>query len=387
MKLNPNFVYIEKNIVGKRVIVLQGGTRSGKTYSALQWIIRQCFKHKGLTISIVRATLPALKATAMRDFFEILDTLGVYDEGNHNKTEGTYILNGNTIEFFSIDNEQKIRGRKRDLLFVNEANEIKIEQWRQLLFRTVGRVIIDFNPSMFDHWIYEDVITRKDAGTIITTYRDNPYLSPEIVNEIELLRDIDPEYYKIFGMGERGQLKGLIFQNFAPCKEIPADATLLGAGLDFGFTNDVAACVGVWKQSGELWVDELIYLAGQTNPDLYNRLKELDWHKHKPIICDSAEPKSVEELKRMGVYAIGVGKKDTKLSIDILKRYKINVTERSTNVLKEIRKYKWQVDKEGKTLNEPVDFDNHAMDALRYLALNKLGNPASGKYSVVGGRR
>ena len=185
MKLNPNFVFIEKQITDKRIVALQGGTRSGKTYSILQWIIRQCVKHKGMTISIVRETLPALKSSAMRDFFEILQSINLYSEAFHNKSENTYILNDNLIEFFSIDSEQKIRGRKRDLLFVNEANEISIDKWRQLLFRTTGRIIIDFNPSMFDHWIYDHVLTREDCGLLITTYKDNPFLSEEIKRDIE----------------------------------------------------------------------------------------------------------------------------------------------------------------------------------------------------------
>ena len=187
MKFNPNLVFIEQNIASKRVVALQGGTRSGKTFSALQWIIRQCLTYKGLSYSIVRSTLPALKASAYRDFLEILNSAGLYNAANHNMSEFTYELNGNLIEFFSIDNEQKLRGRKRDLLFVNEANEISLEQWRQLLFRTTGRVIIDYNPSMFDSWIYDHVLTREDCGLLITTYRDNPHLSSEIIRELSFL--------------------------------------------------------------------------------------------------------------------------------------------------------------------------------------------------------
>ncbi len=174
VKYNPNLLFIEHNIKTTRVLVLQGGTRSwlGKTYSALQWIIRTCHKHQGMTISIVRKTLPALKSSALRDFIEILQSLGLYNENNHNKTEGTYLLNNNLIEFFSVDDASKIRGRKRDILFANEANELELEDWRQLLLRTTGKVIIDYNPSDFEHWIYEQVIPRDDAKLLITTYKD-----------------------------------------------------------------------------------------------------------------------------------------------------------------------------------------------------------------------
>lgn len=382
MNLNPNFVFIEKQISNKRIVALQGGTRSGKTYSALQWIIRQCMQYKGMTISIVRETLPALKSSAMRDFFEILESINLYKEAFHNKSENTYILNDNLIEFFSIDSEQKIRGRKRDLLFVNEANEISIDKWRQLLFRTTGRIIIDFNPSMFEHWIYDHVLTREDCSLLITTYKDNPFLSDEIKKDIERLEVEDPEYFKVFGMGQRGQLRGLIFSNFTTCDAIPSDAKLIGCGLDFGFTNDPTAAVEVYQQNGELWVNEIIYNSGLTNSDIYSKLKSIGKHSQS-FVCDSAEPKSIEELRRMGltVEAAKKGPDSIRLSIDVLRRYKINITKDSTNLLKEIRQYKWRTTKEGVTLNEPVDFNNHAIDALRYLALNKLAKTQNGVYA------
>jgi len=336
MKLNPNFVFIEKNISEKRVLALQGGTRSGKTYSALQWIVRQCIQYKGLTISIVRATLPALKASAMRDFVEILTNLGLYSESNHNMTENVYTLNGSTIEFFSVDNEQKLRGRKRDLLFVNEANEITLEQWRQLVFRTTGRIIIDYNPSMVDSWIYDHVLTREDCGLLVTTYKDNPHLSEYIIREIEALKDADPEYWKVFGLGERGQLKDLVFNNWASCHSISTDATLIGYGLDFGFTNDPTAITAVYKQDGELWLDEVCYQSGLTNPDICNVLKSKGI-RNEVIIADSAEPKSIEEIRRQGFNIQGAlkGKDSINTSIDVLKRYKLNVTQSSVNLIKE----------------------------------------------------
>ncbi len=383
MKLNPNFVFIEKNISEKRVLALQGGTRSGKTYSALQWIVRQCIQYKGLTISIVRATLPALKASAMRDFVEILTNLGLYSESNHNMTENVYTLNGSTIEFFSVDNEQKLRGRKRDLLFVNEANEITLEQWRQLVFRTTGRIIIDYNPSMVDSWIYDHVLTREDCGLLVTTYKDNPHLSEYIIREIEALKDADPEYWKVFGLGERGQLKDLVFNNWASCHSISTDATLIGYGLDFGFTNDPTAITAVYKQDGELWLDEVCYQSGLTNPDICNVLKSKGI-RNEVIIADSAEPKSIEEIRRQGFNIQGAlkGKDSINTSIDVLKRYKLNVTQSSVNLIKELRAYKWETDRDGKHTGRTVDYLNHGIDSVRYLALNKLMQGMSGKYAI-----
>jgi phage terminase large subunit len=389
---NPNLVFIDQNIKDARIIALQGGTRSGKTHSALRWVIRQANMYKGnLTYSVVRQTLTALKATALRDFIEITTEANMYSEAFHNKTENTYHLNGNMIEFFGVDDEQKVRGRKRQLLYVNEANELTLEQWRQLLFRTEGKVIIDYNPSMSaDHWIFKDVLTRDDCRMIITTYKDNPHLTPETVAEIDRLKDIDPEYYKVFGLGLRGEIKGQIFSNFTECEGIPTDAKYLGSGMDFGFTNDPTAVVDVYQQNGELWVDEVLYRTALTNSDINALIKH---RAGKRYVCDSAEPKSIEELRRMGlnVEAAKKGPDSVKASIDILKRYRINITKGSANLLKEMRQYKWRVSKntvtkEDQTMNEPVDFNNHAVDALRYLALNKLSNPSSGKYAIVGGR-
>jgi phage terminase large subunit len=384
MVLNPNFEFIENNISDKRIIALQGGTRSGKTYSAIQWIIRQAMNYKGLTISVVRSTLPALKASAMRDFVDILTTLNLYSEGNHNMSENTYTLNGNTIEFFSVDNEQKLRGRKRDLLFVNEANEITIEQWRQLLFRTTGRVIIDYNPSMFDSWIYSDVLTRPDCGLIITTYKDNPHLSESIIREIEALKNSDPEYWKVFGLGERGQLRDLVFDNWEQVNSIPEDATIISHGMDFGFTNDPTTLVAVYKQDGKIWIDEVLYRTNMTNNDIGNFLKSINFER-KELVCDSAEPKSIEELRLQGfnVHPAIKGPDSIKIGIDILKRYKLMVTKRSTNLIKELRAYTWDKDNTGTYTGKPIDYMNHAIDSLRYVGLNKLNNRPSGKYSTI----
>jgi phage terminase large subunit len=360
MKLNPNFVFIEKNISEKRVLALQGGTRSGKTYSALQWIIRQCMQYKGMTISIVRATLPALKASAMRDFVEILTNLGLYSESQHNMTENVYTLNGNTIEFFSVDNEQKLRGRKRDLLFVNEANEITLEQWRQLVFRTTGRIIIDYNPSMVDSWIYDHVLTREDCGLLVTTYKDNPHLSEYIIREIEALQDADPEYWKVFGLGERGQLKDLVFNNWTQVPSMPPDAKLIGYGMDFGFSVDPTTLIEVRQQNGELWLREVLYRTNMTNTDIGNFLKQQGIARDE-IVADSAEPKSIEEIRRQGfnIQPALKGPDSINNGIDILRRYKMNVTQDSLNLIKELRSYKWATDKDGKATGKPVDYMNH----------------------------
>lgn len=207
MKVNPNLDFLRKQIPVKKIVALQGGTRSAKTWSVLQFLIELCMEYSGLSISICRETLPALKATVMKDFFAILEEEGLYYEDNHNKTDRIYSLKGNLIDYFSLDEPQKIRGRKRDILFINEANEVDLESWKQLLFRTSGKVIIDYNPSMYEHWIYDEVLTRPDCAMLTTNHKDNEHLSEEQHNEIERYKDFDYEYYRVFGLGERGKLK------------------------------------------------------------------------------------------------------------------------------------------------------------------------------------
>ena len=379
---NPNFVFLEKSVKSKRIVALQGGTRSGKTYSALQWLIRLCLKHEGMTISIVRKTLPALKSSAMRDFIEIVNSIGLYHESDHNKSENTYILNKNLIEFFSVDDAQKLRGRKRDILFINEANEIDLEDWRQLLLRTTGKVIIDYNPSDFEHWIYDQVLTRDDCGLIITTYKDNPHLPDALKREIESLEQADPEYWKIFGLGERGQLMGLVFNNWTNQLAVPNEANFIGYGLDWGFSADPTALVSVWKYEQELYIREELYERGLTNQDIAERLKSLEIDR-KEIFADSAEPKSIEEVYRLGynIKPTQKGKDSIINSIDILRRYKLHLI--GNNLQKEFRTYKWKTDKAGKIVNEPVDFNNHLIDATRYLALMRLQEHKRGQYVTI----
>lgn len=379
---NPNFVFLEKSISTKRIIALQGGTRSGKTYSALQWLIKQCLNYQGMTISIVRKTLPALKSSAMRDFIDILNSIGYYSEANHNKTENIYILNNNIIEFFSLDIADKLRGRKRDVLYINEANEIDLEDWRQLLLRTTGKVIIDYNPSDFEHWIYDQVLTRDDCGLIITTYKDNPHLPDALKREIESLEQADPEYWKIFGLGERGQLMGLVFNNWTNQVAVPNEANFIGYGLDWGFSADPTALVSVWKYEQELYIREELYERGLTNQDIAERLKSLEVGR-KEIFADSAEPKSIEEVYRLGynIKPTQKGKDSIINSIDILRRYKLHLI--GNNLQKEFRTYKWKTDKAGKIVNEPVDFNNHLIDATRYLALMRLQEHKRGQYVTI----
>lgn len=319
----------------------------------------------------------------MRDFIEILQGLGWYNESDHNRTENTYLLNKNLIEFFSVDNADKIRGRKRDILFCNEANELDLEDWRQLLLRTSGKVIIDYNPSDFEHWIYDQVLTREDCALLVTTYKDNPHLPESLKKEIENLKDADPEYWKIFGLGQRGQLVGLVFNNWNQTDSVPDGFKFVGYGLDWGFSNDPTALVSAYRNGMDLILKEELYERGLTNQDIGDKLRQLGIDKFKEIIADSAEPKSIEEVWRMGfnIKPTAKGKDSILNSIDVLRRYRIGLI--GPNLVREFKTYKWVTDKNGHQLNEPVDFNNHLIDASRYLALMKLNENRNGKYHVI----
>jgi phage terminase large subunit len=379
IKTNKVFRHLEESAA--KIVVQQGGTRSGKTYNIILWIIfSYCQKNEGKIITICRKTYPALRGTVMRDFLTILKDHEIYSEEDHSKTASEYKLNGNTIEFISLDMPQKIRGRKRDLLFANEANELNFEDWQQLLFRTNEKVIIDFNPSEEFHWIYDHVLPRKDVEFFQTTYKDNPFLGAEIKAEIERLKDIDENYWRVYGLGERGQAKSLVY-TFTTIKEIPKEAKLVSYGLDFGYSSDPTSLVRTYILGDDMYVDELLYRTGMTNQDIANEMKVLGLDRSNEVFADSAEPKSIEEIYRMGWNVKPTIKGSINIGIDIIRRYKLHATESSFNLIKELRNYKYIEDKNGQMTNKPVDNFNHALDALRYSVVNKISQSHLGRYS------
>ena len=367
-----------------KIQIHQGGTRSGKTFSIVQALCEWCWMNAnaGWTITIARKTFPSLRASVLRDFIAVLEGQDWYHPNLHNKSENTYHLFGNLVEFISIDQPAKVRGRKRNILFVNEATELTREDWRQLILRTTDRAIIDYNPADEFHWIYDDLIPREDAEFFQTTYLDNPYLEPEVIAEIERLRETDENYWRIYGLGMRGVSQNVIFPAWE-VSEIDPAAKLVGVGLDWGFTNDPTAVVAVYKLDHHLYLDELFYRTQMTNPDLVRELNEV-LPDRAEIIADSAEPKSIEELHRHG-FNIKPSKKgpdSIRLGIDVMKRHVLHITPRSLNLTKEMRNYKWMTDKNERQLNQPLDAMNHAIDAVRYVCLNKLTTSLSGKYHI-----
>ena len=380
--MNLARTYYDAKGCTKRIQVHQGGTRSGKTYSLLLVLIELCYQNKnaGATITICRKTFPALRASVMRDFFEILNREDAYSEEFHNKSEATYILFGNLVEFISVDQPQKVRGRKRDVLYINEANELTLEDWRQLLIRTTGNILLDYNPSEEFHWIYNDVIPRDDAAFFQTTYKDNPHLDTALIAEIERLKDADSNFWRVYGLGERGQSRSTIFNHYIQVEEIGAEWRLLGYGLDFGYTNDPTACVAVYTNGAGFLFDEVMYQTGLSNRQIAQLLNV----GKSQVVADSAEPKSIDELHGYGlnVHPAKKGPDSVRAGIQFLHSRPMAVTSRSVNLIKELRNYKWREDKNGRVLNEPVDAFNHAIDAARYAAMFNQSNPNFGKYRI-----
>ena len=382
MKIKTNVVFEHLSKSNAKIIVEQGGTRSGKTYNILLWLLlNYCSQNNNKTITVVRKTFPAVRGTVMRDFFEILKSNNIYYEELHLKTTHEYFINTNRIEFISLDQPTKIRGRKRDVLFINECNELNFEDWQQLIFRTTEKIIIDYNPSDEFHWIYDKVLTRDDVEFFKTTYKDNPFLEDVVVKEIERLQNIDDNYWRVYGLGERGQNRSLIF-NFNTIKEIPPTAKLISKGLDFGYTNDPTALVETYTDGDNMYINELLYRTGMTNQDIAREFSKLNLDRRDEIWADSAEPKSIEEIYRLGFNIKPTAKGSVNIGIDIIRRYKLYVTERSINLIKELRNYKYIEDKNGQLTNKPIDAFNHATDAARYSVVNRLSRPNYGKYAI-----
>ena len=382
-KIQTNIVY--KHLVNsdKKIVVEQGGTRSGKTYNILLFIIfHYCIHNKNKIITICRKTFPSLRATVLRDFLQILNHYQIYRDEYHNKSSSEYNLFGNLVEFTSLDQSQKIRGRKRDLLFINEGNELHWEDWQQLIFRTQERIILDFNPSDEYHWIYDNVITRKDCAFYKTTYLDNPFLEDVIRDEIERLKETDDQYWQIYGLGERASSINTIFK-YSEVNRIPDDAKLISYGMDFGYSNDPTTLVSVFVMEHNLYINEHLYRTQMTTQDINVFLREQNLLSN-PIYADSAEPRLIAELRRMGhnIFPSLKGKDSVNAGIDLLKRYKLHITANSNNAIQEFRNYKWKEDRSGKLINVPEDKHNHIIDPCRYATYSILSRPNFGKYAI-----
>ena len=383
LKIKTNVVYEHLLDNDSKIVVEQGGTRSGKTYNILLWIIFEyCTHNIDKVITICRKSFPSLRATVLRDFMSILQEHNCYSEVFHNKSNSEYYLFGNLIEFISLDQPQKIRGRKRDLLFINEGNELFFEDWQQLIFRTQEKIILDFNPSDEYHWIYDKVLSREDCSFFKTTYLDNPFIEDSIIKEIERLKDTDEQYWQIYGLGERSASRSTIF-NYSEVSQIPEEANLIAYGMDFGYTNDPTTFVSVYTLDYNLYIQEHLYRTQMTTQDINTFLRN-EGLTSSPIYADSAEPRLISELRVMGhnVFSSIKGKDSVNAGIDLLKRYKIHILSTSTNAISEFRNYKWKEDKDGLLTNTPEDKHNHIIDSCRYATYSILSRPNFGRYTI-----
>lgn len=383
-------VYYENLNATEDIIVNQGGTWSSKTFSLLQVFFSKAPQELGNVFTVVGQDIPNIKRGALRDSQQIISGSSELQSliTSYNASDRIYKFNsGSIIEYTSFSNEQDARSGKRDYLFINEANGIPWEIVEQLINRTRKQVFIDYNPSI-PFWAHDKLLVTKLFGTkkvklIRSWHEHNPFLTADQHEHIERRSLEDPEWGRVYGKGLTGKVEGLIFKNWAVCDSIPTDAKFIGHGLDFGFTNDQTAMPSVYLQDGELWIDLLIYETGLTNPEIAKRALDKGVTRQQEVIADSAEPKSIQEIRNAGlnITAAKKGADSIKASIDILKRYKMNVVRTALPLIKELNSYKWKEDKiTGKSTNEVCDHNNHAIDALRYVALNKLSNAGLGRY-------
>jgi len=364
----------------KRIKVVPGGTSAGKTFGILPILIDKAIKNDMLEISVVSESIPHLRRGAIKDFLKIMKATNRYIDGNWNRSHLKYTFtNGSYIEFFSADDDSKLRGARRNVLYINECNNVHYESYTQLAMRTSQDIWLDYNPTG-NFWI-DEVKLSNESETLILTYKDNEALPETIVEFLESKRELakTSDFWKnwcrVYLDGLEGRLEGLVYDNWSEIEKVPAEAKLLGIGLDFGFSNDPSAAVAVYKYNDELIVDEVLYKKGLLNSEIYDNIKQYKCQ----VICDSAEPKSIEELRRLGLRTAPTkkGRDSIIYGIGLLQSHTMRITKRSKNVLDELNNYLWKKDKTGQTLNIPIDKHNHALDALRYLGMMKLSKQST----------
>jgi len=356
-KANPNFTFLKKKVPEQRITLLQGGTRSGKTFSTIYFFIWLCENYNGLEIDIVRDTFTALKSTVWKDFKQVLVNHNLYHPANHNKTDHIYNLNGNLINYYGADDPAKIHGRARDFLWINESNQLDEETIDQLFPRTRHKIIMDYNPAMpTEHWLDKYI---EQYPPLITTYKDNPYLTPDQIRDIESKKN-NAYWWAIYGTGERTKPVGVIFENWR-IDEFD-DSLPFVYGMDFGYVNDPTTLIKVAKDKKNLYLKEYCYSKGMSTKQISDMLTE-QINPDDTVIADNAEPRLIAELQELGhrVYPCIKGRDSIMNGITQMQDYTIVIDNDSPNIKKELSNYRWH-DK----VNKPIDDHNHAIDAARY---------------------
>ena len=358
-----------------------GGTRSGKSYGIIQYLIFEVLQTPQ-TITIVRKTIPSLKKTVMKDFKDIMQGLGIWNDESMNIADRIYTMsNGGQIQFMNTDDPDKLRGLKSDILFIDEANEVDEDAFFQLSIRTTGKIILAYNPTISPyHWLRK----MQDCDRYTTSYRDNPYLPKEMIKSIEDLQTKNPKLWKIYGLGEYALNDKAIYQ-FEVVDDF--DAEFVAFGLDWGYGGDELALVAVFKEGENLYLEELIYEKGMVMKDISDRLEKLGINKSYEIFCDSSEPRSIEELYRYGFNAKAVkkGPDSIRFGISVLQNYKLHILKTSTNLINEMYGYQYATDKHGYTTDTPEGGLDHLLDAARYVGMMKLTQKAvrKGSYAIT----
>ena len=369
----------------KRIKIVQGGTSAGKTISILILLIDKAIKIPNLEISVVSESIPHLRRGCIRDCIKLLKGLYRYREQLFNRSLLKYqFTNGSFIEFFSADESSKLRGSRRNILYVNECNNITFEMFNEMHIRTSDEVYLDFNPTN-EFWVHTELKNDSNADFLILTYRDNEALSQSIVNELLKAQEkaktsaFWKNWTRVYIDGLIGNLQGVVFDNWKQIDEVPEDAKLLGYGLDFGYSADPTAIVSVHLWNGKRIVNEVCYQTRLVNEEVANKLP-----KHELVIADSAEPKSIEEIRRLGYQIKGAtkGKDSILFGIQLMQNQEYLITSTSLNLIKELRGYCWDTDKTGKQLNKPKGGQDHLIDALRYHEQENLSNKNYGTYHI-----
>jgi phage terminase large subunit len=369
----------------KRIKIVQGGTSAGKTYGILPILINKAILIPNLEISVVAESMPHLRRGALKDAIKILRETNRYKDNSFNKSYSRYDFNnGSYIEFFSVEDSTKLRGARRDILYINECNNITFEAYNELAVRTKKEVYLDFNPAN-EFWVHTDLKDDNDADFLILTYKDNDALDKRIINEIEKAREKAKtssywdNWWRVYGLGQIGNLQGVVFDNWNEIDKIPDDARLLGVGVDFGYSNDPTAIVEIYKWNDKRIVNELCYQTSLVNSEIAKKIPS-------GVICyaDSAEPKSIEEIRRENKMIKGAtkGRDSILFGIQLMQSQRYLITSQSKNLLKELRSYIWDTDKTGKRLNKPRGGQDHLIDALRYHESESLGNKTYGQYFI-----